>query len=104
MNLYAETNKPKNFYAIVVSMVVFLLVVLAIFVGMIGYLAYGDKVHSLILYNLPNDEMSSNLAKVFYVITIMGSDVLLIQPIFYLIESSQWYLDFVGDPVYQHGT
>ena len=54
LNLYAETNKPKKFYAIVTSSFVFLLIAVAICVGILGYLAYGDKCMTLILYNLPN--------------------------------------------------
>lgn len=70
---------------------IFLLVFVAIFVGMLGYFAYGNACKSVILYNLPNDDILANVAKVFYIITIMGSYVLVVQPIFYVVESSDFY-------------
>jgi len=63
----------------------------AALVGYLGYLAFGNSVKSVILYSLPNDDPLSITAKVCYVFTIVGSFVLIIQPIFYIIESSSWY-------------
>jgi|TARA_B110001450_G_scaffold255515_1_gene283290 amino acid permease len=60
-------------------------------VGYIGYLAFGASCKGVILYNLPNDDPASIFAKCAYVLTICGSFVLLIQPIFYIMESSKWY-------------
>jgi amino acid permease len=60
-------------------------------IGYVGYLAFGASVKSVILFNLPNEDPVSITAKCFYVLTICGSFVLVIQPIFYVIESSVWY-------------
>ena len=65
-----------------------MLVFLAVIVGLLGYLAFGENCKSVILYNLPHNDTLAVMAKVFYVITIMGSYVIVIQPIFYVIESS----------------
>ena len=53
-----------------------------------GYLAFGDQVSSVVIYNLPPNDVMSILAKSFYVFTVMGSYVIVIQPIFYIIEES----------------
>jgi amino acid permease len=68
-----------------------LTVFVAATVGYLGYLAFGNSVKGVILYSLPNDDPAAITAKICYVLTIMGSFVLLIQPIFYIIESSNWY-------------
>jgi amino acid permease len=60
-------------------------------VGYVGYLAFGATTKSIILYNLPNDDPLSITAKICYIFTIMGSFVLVIQPIFYVLEGSNWY-------------
>ena len=60
-------------------------------VGYIGYLAFGSTVKSVILLNLPNEDPMSITAKCCYVLTIMGSFVLIVQPIFYIVESSNLY-------------
>lgn len=56
-----------------------------------GYLAFGDDVKSVIILNLPADDVISIIAKSFYILTIMGSYVIVIQPIFYIIEESTFY-------------
>lgn len=68
-----------------------LTVFVAATVGYLGYLAFGNSVKGVILYNLPNDDPAAIVAKCCYVLTIMGSFVIIIQPIFYIIESSGWY-------------
>lgn len=68
-----------------------LTVFVAATIGYLGYLAFGNSVKGVILYSLPNDDPAAITAKICYVLTIMGSFVLLIQPIFYIIESSGWY-------------
>jgi hypothetical protein len=61
-----------------------------------GYLAFGDEAKSVIIYNLPPNDVMSILAKSFYLFTIMGSYVIVIQPIFYIIEESSFYQKFLG--------
>lgn len=73
-----------------------ILIVVAILLGIVGYQAFGDDCASVLLYNLPPQETTSIIAKVFYIITVMGSYILLMQPIFYVIESSAWYKSMSG--------
>jgi amino acid permease len=65
--------------------------IIAVSVGYIGYLAFGASTKGIILYNLPNENPWAIAAKCAYVLTVCGSFVLLIQPIFYIMESSKWY-------------
>ena len=76
---------------ITLVIIIILTVFIASTVGYLGYLAFGATTKSLILYNLPNDDPLSIMAKVCYILTIMGSFVLVIQPIFYILERGEWY-------------
>ena len=69
---------------------------LAILTGMMGYLAFGNSCQSVLIYDLPNNQYSSIIAKVFYLFTIVGSFIILIQPIFYVIENSKFYKQYIG--------
>ena len=91
MNLYSETDKPQNFFMIALICILVLTFFVAATVGYLGYLAFGNSVKSVILYSLPNEDPLAIIAKICYVLTIMGSFVIIIQPIFYVVESSNWY-------------
>jgi len=73
------------------TIIVGLTVFVAGSVGYIGYLAFGETAKSVVLYNLPNDDPISITAKCLYILTICGSFVLIIQPIFSIVERSGWY-------------
>lgn len=94
LNLYSEADKPQNFFLIATSCIITLTFFVAATVGYLGYLAFGNSVKSVILYSLPNEDPLAITAKCCYVLTIMGSFVILIQPIFYVVESSRWYVSF----------
>ena len=96
LNLYAESSKPSQFYGLLTVIFIVLLMFVAIAVGMLGYMAFGKTCESVIVLNLPNTQILSILAKSFYVITIIGSFVLLAQPIFYVVESSEFYKKVVS--------
>jgi amino acid permease len=72
---------------------------IAALVGYVGYLAFGAKTKSVILYNLPNEDPAAITAKIFYIITIMGSFVIVINPIFYVLETSNWYKALSGQKI-----
>ena len=71
--------------------IVILTLAIACTVGYTGYLAFGSGCKSVIIYNLPAHDTSSIITKIFYLITICGSFVLVIQPIFHVIETSNFY-------------
>jgi amino acid permease len=91
LNLYSESSKPRSFFTITAVVVVSVTFFLALTVGYLGYFAFGNSTKSLILYNLPSDDPISVTAQICYVLTIMGSYVLLVRPIFHIIESAKWY-------------
>jgi proton-coupled amino acid transporter len=78
LNLYSETDKPQNFFLIALICIVALTFFVAATVGYLGYLAFGNSVKSVILYSLPNDDSLAIVAKICYVLTIVGSFVIII--------------------------
>lgn len=91
LNLYAEIEKPKDFFKLITMIFTVLSLTVVMGVGLLGYLTFGDRIESLIIYNLPTNDNVSIMAKAFYIATIAGSFVLVIQPLFHLVETSQWY-------------
>ena len=91
LNLYSESDNPKNFFLLTFIIIVTLTIFVAAAIGYVGYLAFGASVKSVILLNLPNQDPSAITAKICYILTIMGSFVLLINPIYYIIENTEWY-------------
>jgi len=67
-------------------------------VGYVGYYAFGNASKSVIIFNLPAHDTASIITKLFYIITICGSFVLVIQPIFHVIETTNWYDGRCSDP------
>lgn len=65
-----------------------LLTVVAIGLGTVSYACYGQSTADIILINLDSASALSATAKVLYVCTIMGSYVLVIQPVFSTLERS----------------
>lgn len=78
LNLYAEADKPQDFFMIATICILFLTFLIAVSVGYIGYLAFGASTKGIILYNLPNENPWAIAAKCAYVLTVCGSFVLLI--------------------------
>jgi len=91
LNLYSEADKPQDFFMTALITIITLTVCVAMTIGYLGYLAFGNGVKSVILYSLPNEDPASITAKICYVICICGSFIILIQPIYYIIESAGWY-------------
>ena len=91
LNLYAETDRPQRFFKLAAFSIVGLTVFIAVVVSYLGYIAFGNTVKSVIIYNLPNGEPMSITVKICYVITICGSFVLLIQPVYHIIENTYFY-------------
>lgn len=73
------------------SVIITVLLLFAVPTGYFGYLAFGNSVKSVLIMDLPYNDTLSVVAKLFYTLTIMGSFVLLIQPIYYVIERTERY-------------
>ena len=78
--------------------IISLTILIACTVGYIGYAAFGSASKSVIIFNLPAHDTASIITKIFYIITICGSFVLVIQPIFHVIETSNFYNYGCSDP------
>jgi hypothetical protein len=74
-------------FIIIVSLTIFV----AATVGYLGYLAFRYKVKYVFLLNLPHYDKSAIIVKICYILTIMGSFVLLINPICYFIENTECF-------------
>ncbi|GAV52410.1 hypothetical protein ZYGR_0AG04010 [Zygosaccharomyces rouxii] len=77
---------PEKF-PLVLGMVIITSTVLFITIGSIGYLAYGSKIKTVILLNLPQTNISVNLIQLFYSIAIMLSTPLQLFPAIKIIEN-----------------
>jgi len=93
LNIYSETAEPKHFVRDVIigysAVGTF-----GIIFGYFSYLTLGDKITDIILLVLPTNSHWAVTGKIMYLLTIMGSYVLMIQPIFNIVESFQFYKDF----------
>ena len=57
--------------------------------GILSYLAYGNLVQDIVLYNLPQDSNLASVVALLYMLNIVGSITMTIQPIYGLFEKGQ---------------
>eukprot|EP00347_Sterkiella_histriomuscorum_P009027 403342809 len=92
LNFYSEVDKPQKFMT-QVTIILSVITTAGIVVGSLSYLAFGSSVQSIILYNLPNSLVGISI-KLLYMMTIMGIYVLVIMPVFQVIEHYDSYKSF----------
>lgn len=97
LTVYAEADKPKQFTSIIMSVYLFLAFSFAAW-GILSYYAFGNTLTDLILIVLPTHNNISIAAKLIYSINICGSYVLMIQPIFSVMESYESYRNYDSVP------
>jgi solute carrier family 36 (proton-coupled amino acid transporter) len=90
LSLYSETKQPKNFISINIFSQI-CLITLFFFSSLLGYLTFGKTLRSVVLLNLPSEDPLTLATQSFYLVTIMGSYVILIQPVYNVIENYKWY-------------
>ena len=56
--------------------------------GVISYLAYGSLTKDIILYNLPRDSSIATSVELLFMLNIVGSITMTIQPIYALFEKN----------------
>ena len=59
---------------------------MCIAMGVLSYLAYGNMVQDIVLYNLPQESELATLVALLYMLNIVGSITMTIQPIYGLFE------------------
>ena len=69
--------------AIVTHLVV---LVMCLLMGILSYLAYGNDTADVILYNLPQGSHFATLVALLYMLNIVGSIAMTVQPIYALFE------------------
>jgi len=89
--LYSEAENPEDFFKIIAISYGSVTIFIAAFLGVIGYLAFGDQTKNIILSNMPETEAIGVIARVSYLFAILGCWVIVLQPIFYIVESSLYY-------------
>jgi len=93
VSIYSETAEPKHFVRDVIvgysAVATF-----AILFGYFSYLTLGDKITDIILLVLPTNSHWAVIGKIMYLFTIMGSYVLMIQPIFNILENFKRFKEF----------
>ena len=87
LNIYSQQNEPRSMIkqAIVTHMVV---LVMCLLMGILSYLAYGNETADVILYNLPQGSQLATLVALLYMLNIVGSIAMTVQPIYALFEKN----------------
>ena len=78
LNVYSQTDSPKTFTPVIFGVFITLAIVFGLGVGLLGYLAYGNATESTILFNMPNHLPIGIAAKLCYLVTIVGSYIIMI--------------------------
>ena len=88
LNIYSQQNQPRSmFKQTVVTHVV--VGVLCLAMGCLSYLAYGSLIQDIVLYNLPQHSNLGTLVAILYMLNIVGSITMTIQPIYGLFEKKK---------------
>ncbi len=77
ITIYSEASEPKHFVRNVI-LAYTIVAAFGIFFGYFSYLSLGDKINDIILLVLPNNSAWSIYCKMLYLVTIMGSYVIMI--------------------------
>lgn len=77
LTIYAEADKPKQFFGIILSVYCTVVIFFASW-GILSYLAFGNTINNLILLVIPTQNRISIAAKIIYFVNICGSYILMI--------------------------
>jgi len=61
---------------------------LALALGIMSYWAYGNMTREIVLYNLPGDSIFAMMTSIFYMLNMVGSFAITIQPIYHIVDGS----------------
>ena len=76
LNYYSKYENPRQFLTIVTTVAVTVITIIGVIGGYLGYIVFGNTVKSIIIYNLPNNDPLSIIAKFCFIINIIGSFIL----------------------------
>jgi hypothetical protein len=77
INLYSEAQRPQDFLKILFPGIFIMNYIVPLGAGYASYFAFGHATKACILYSLPAGELLSSIASLFFILSIMGSYVLL---------------------------
>ena len=55
----------------------------------VSYLAYGNMIQDIVLYNMPQHSNMARLIELMYMLNIVGSFTICIQPVYALLEKTE---------------
>ena len=88
LNLYSQQNEPRSMFR--QTVITHLSVgALCVVVGSLSYLAYGSLVQDIVLYNLPQQNNLATAVALLYMLNIVGSITMGLQPIYGLFEKQE---------------
>ena len=88
LNVYSQQNEPRTMFR--QTVITHLLVGgLCVVVGSLSYLAYGSLVQDIVIYNLPQQNNLATAVALLYMLNIVGSITMTIQPIYGLFEKQE---------------
>jgi hypothetical protein len=88
LNIYSQQNEPRSMFkqTLITHIVVG---AMCVSMGTLSYLAYGDLVQDIVLYNLPQHSNLATIVAILYMLNIVGSISMTIQPIYALFEKKE---------------
>jgi len=91
LNIYGESDSPGSFYTVVFCVFTIIYVCFGFSIGLTGYLAFGSGSDDTLIFNMPNQTWVGISIQILYIFTILGSYVILCQPIFRILENTETY-------------
>ncbi len=88
---YSQLENPKQFIPILLPIVFGIILIFGVGIGYLGYFTFGNTIKPLIIFNLPPSDPLSVIAKVCFLINILGSLIIDAVSNFNVIEKSDWY-------------
>ena len=85
LNIYSQQNQPRSMFLQTVVTHAFV-GMLCITMGCLSYGAYGTLTQDIVFYNLPKGSTIATMVSILYMLNIVGSISMTIQPIYGLIE------------------
>lgn len=88
LNIYSQQNEPRSMFKQTVITHLTVLII-CLLMGTLSYLAYGSDTEDVVLYNLPKGSNLATLVAALYMLNIVGSIAMTVQPIYALFEKSE---------------
>lgn len=88
---YSQLKNPKDFLPTAIPALLVVLLFQGATIGYLGYLAFGNTIKPVIFQSLPTNDPLSFIARIAYLINILGTFVIQSNVLFTVIEKADWY-------------